>query len=71
MTNAYVIRIIKIGGGRMKRRELIKRLEDKGWYLKRHGAEHDIYTNGKQSEPIPRHPDINAVSYTHLTLPTT
>ena len=52
MTNAYVIRIIKIGGGRMKRRELIKRLEDKGWYLKRHGAEHDIYTNGKQSEPI-------------------
>ena len=28
----------------MKRRELIKRLEDKGWYLKRHGAEHDIYT---------------------------
>ena len=43
----------------MKRRELIKRLEDKGWYLKRHGAEYDIYTNGKQSEPIPRHPDIN------------
>lgn len=53
------MRIIEIGGGRMKRRELIKRLEDKGWYLKRHGAEHDIYTNGKQSEPIPRHPDIN------------
>ena len=43
----------------MKRRELIKMLEKAGWYLKRNGCNHDIYTNGKDIEPIPRHPDIN------------
>lgn len=43
----------------MKRRELIKKLENRGWYLKRNGANHDIYTDGKDIEPIPRHPDIN------------
>jgi len=43
----------------MKRRILIKKLEDNGWYLKRHGADHDIYTNGIAQEPVPRHPDIN------------
>lgn len=42
----------------MKRRELIKKLEAKGWYLKRHGADHDIYTDGVHREVIPRHPDI-------------
>ena len=43
----------------MKRRELIKLLEKNGWDIKRNGGNHDLYTNGKQTEPIPRHPDIN------------
>jgi len=43
----------------MKRRELIKKLEKKGWYLLRNGSNHDIYTDGERIEPIPRHPDIN------------
>ena len=43
----------------MKIRELIKLLEKNGWYIKRNGGNHDLYTNGKQTEPIPRHPDIN------------
>lgn len=43
----------------MKRRELIKILERNGWYLKRNGGNHDLYTNGRSTEPIPRHPDIN------------
>lgn len=43
----------------MKRRELIKKLENAGWYLLRYGGNHDIYTNGKDIEPIPRHADIN------------
>lgn len=43
----------------MKRRELIKILESNGWYIKRHGANHDLYTDGNRTEPIPRHPDIN------------
>lgn len=34
-------------------------LERNGWYIKRHGHDHDIYTNGKESEPIPRHREIN------------
>lgn len=43
----------------MKRKDLIKRLEKKGWYLKRNGGNHDLYTNGKRVEPIPRHTEIN------------
>lgn len=43
----------------MKRKDLIKKLESNGWWKTREGANHDIYTNGKQSEPIPRHNEIN------------
>ncbi|WP_418745847.1 type II toxin-antitoxin system HicA family toxin [Frisingicoccus sp.] len=43
----------------MKRRELVKLLEMNGWYKKRNGGNHDLYTNGKDTEPIPRHSDIN------------
>ncbi len=43
----------------MKKKDLIKLLEKNGWYLKRNGAEHDIYTNGKERETIPRHNEIN------------
>ena len=42
----------------MKRRELILKFTRKGWYLKRHGASHDIFTDGVHTEIIPRHPDI-------------
>ncbi len=45
----------------MKRRDLIKRLEEIGCVLIRHGARHDWYTNlmTKQSQPVPRHKEIN------------
>ncbi len=43
----------------MKRRDLIAMFEAKGWSLKRHGNEHDIYTDGNHSEPIPRHREID------------
>ena len=43
----------------MKRAALIKLLESNGWWMVRHGANHDIYTNGKRNEPIPRHTEIN------------
>lgn len=42
----------------MKRKDLLKLLESNGWYLLRNGANHDIYTNGQKSEPIPRHSEI-------------
>ena len=45
----------------MKRRELIKILEDMGCVLVRHGSAHDWYTNHetRQSQPVPRHSEIN------------
>lgn len=43
----------------MKRNDLIRLLEKNGWYLKRNGAQHDIYTNGTECETIPRHTELN------------
>ena len=45
----------------MKRRDLIRLLEESGCVLVRHGARHDWYTNekNKQSQPVPRHNEIN------------
>ncbi len=45
----------------MKRRDLIKLLEANGWRLKRNGGDHDIYTNGKDNEPISRQREIKEV----------
>lgn len=42
----------------MKRTDLIRLLEKNGWYLKRNGGGHDIYTNEKSNESIPRHNEI-------------
>ena len=43
----------------MKRRDLIRLLEASGWYLKRSGSNHDIYTDGTRREPVPRHREID------------
>lgn len=43
----------------MKRTDLIRKLKKNGWWLLRHGANHDIYTNGTLSVAIPRHGEIN------------
>ena len=42
----------------MKRRDLIKLLEANGWRYKRSGGDHDIYTDGKNIEPISRQREI-------------
>lgn len=42
----------------VKTKDLIKLLENNGWYLKRNGGNHDIYTNGKDVEIIPRHKEV-------------
>lgn len=41
-----------------KRADLIRLLEKNGWYLKRNGGGHDIYTNGTETETIPRHKEV-------------
>ena len=43
----------------MKQKDLIKLLQTNGWYLARGGGNHDIYTNGKEVEAVPRHREIN------------
>lgn len=43
----------------MKKRDLEKKLESLGWWLKRQGNNHEIWTNGEDSEPVPRHREIS------------
>lgn len=42
----------------MKRKDLVNLFEKNGWYLKRNGGNHDVYTNGKDTEAIPRHKEV-------------
>lgn len=43
----------------MKTRDLVKLFKKNGWWLLRHGGNHDIYTNGKETEEIVRHREMN------------
>lgn len=42
----------------MKRRDLEKKLSNLSWWFDRHGGNHDVWTNGKESEAVPRHNEI-------------
>lgn len=42
----------------MKQRDLIKKLEAKGFKFERHGGNHDIYKRGSDEEKVPRHKEI-------------
>jgi mRNA interferase HicA len=44
----------------MKRRDIIKRLEESGFVFDRHGSNHDIYYNKetKKRVPVGRHREI-------------
>jgi len=44
----------------VKRREFVRSLAERGCYLKRHGANHDLYTNPVNGRvaPVPRHAEI-------------
>ena len=47
----------------MKRRDLIRKLEEAGFKLKRHVTEHDIFERGEdESETVLRHRDINEIT---------
>lgn len=43
----------------MKRRDLIKLLENNGWKFNRSGGNHDVYVKANETEAIPRHTEIN------------
>jgi len=42
----------------MKKRDLEKELGRLGWWLKREGSNHEIWTNGEDTEPVPRHREV-------------
>jgi predicted RNA binding protein YcfA (HicA-like mRNA interferase family) len=52
----------------MKRRDLVRILEELGCVLIRHGNKHDWYTNPhtKTSQPVPRHNEINERLAQHI-----
>jgi predicted RNA binding protein YcfA (HicA-like mRNA interferase family) len=52
----------------VKRRDLIKKLEETGCLLIRHGGRHDWYQNPrtKVSQPIPRHREIKDILAKHI-----
>jgi mRNA interferase HicA len=52
----------------VKRRDLIKKLEEIGCVFIRHGGKHDWYQNPKTkiSQPIPRHKEINEQLAQHI-----
>lgn len=43
----------------MKKKELEKKLRSLGWWLDRHGGNHDIWTNGEITNQVPRHAEVN------------
>ncbi|MFZ4099594.1 MAG: type II toxin-antitoxin system HicA family toxin [Chlamydiia bacterium] len=43
----------------MKKRDLDSELRRLGWRLKRQGGDHEVWTNGIDSEVVPRHREIN------------
>jgi predicted RNA binding protein YcfA (HicA-like mRNA interferase family) len=52
----------------MKRKDLIKKLEQMGCILIRHGGKHDWYQNPKTkvSQPVPRHNEIKDFLAKHI-----
>jgi mRNA interferase HicA len=42
----------------VKRKDLERELTKLGWHFKRHGANHDIWSDGEHDEPLPRHNEI-------------
>lgn len=43
---------------KMKKKDLERRLSKLGWWLHRHGGNHDVWTNGTICEFVPRHPEV-------------
>ncbi|MBN1830698.1 MAG: type II toxin-antitoxin system HicA family toxin [Deltaproteobacteria bacterium] len=46
----------------VKRRDLVRHLEQNGFYLLREGANHSIYTNGTKVIPVKRHKQLDRIT---------
>ncbi len=45
----------------VKRRDLVRYLEENHFYLLREGGNHSIYTNGSKTIPVKRHREKKAI----------
>jgi predicted RNA binding protein YcfA (HicA-like mRNA interferase family) len=50
----------------VKRLDLVRYLEDNGFYLLREGGRHSIYTNGVKVVPIKRHRSLDRITANEL-----
>ncbi|HUY35321.1 MAG TPA: type II toxin-antitoxin system HicA family toxin [Pirellulales bacterium] len=50
----------------MKRRELVKYLQENGFGLLREGKKHAIYTNGERTIPVKRHRMLDRITANQL-----
>ena len=46
----------------MKRRDLIKKIEEAGFKFAREGSKHTIYQKGSDEEQIPRHREVDELT---------
>ncbi len=51
----------------VKRRDLIKYLEDNGFYLLREGSKHSIYSNGDKTIPVKRHSKLDRITANEIS----
>ena len=50
----------------IKRRDLVKYLEENGYRLLREGANHSIYTNDMKAIPVKRHRSLDRITANEL-----
>lgn len=50
----------------VKRRDLIRYLEQNGFSLRREGSKHSIYSNGVKTIPVKRHRTLDRVTANEL-----
>ena len=50
----------------VKRRDLIRYFEKNGFYLRREGGNHSIYTNDKKVVPVKRHKQLDRITANEL-----
>ncbi len=52
------INVYNVGGRVLKRKDLIKSLEQAGFIFLRNGSNHDLYVRGEEQVTVPRHREI-------------
>jgi mRNA interferase HicA len=50
----------------MKRKDLEYALKECFWSFLRHGGNHDVWTNGTLTQPVPRHNEVNERLAKHI-----